>query len=110
MVFSAMTRLDISRQRLQAENSDDRSPQQKVEDIQAESSVKLEKALDGVEENLDAQVGVFASFMTQYWHQYPYNSFKTMNSPILLLPIYGLSLLQYVTWTGMLTCIMLFLK
>lgn len=37
-------------------NSDKVTPQERVEEIQAESSDKLEEALDGVEENLDAQV------------------------------------------------------
>ena len=35
---------------------EEQTPKEKVEHIQEESSVKLEEALDGVEENLDAQV------------------------------------------------------
>jgi hypothetical protein len=39
-------------------NSDKVTPQERVEEIQAESSDKLEEALDGVEENLDAQANL----------------------------------------------------
>ena len=40
----------------EAAAQEEQTPKEKVEKIQEESSGKLEEALDGVEENLDAQV------------------------------------------------------
>ncbi len=40
----------------QAAAQEEQTPKEKVEKLQEESSGKLEEALDGVEENLDAQV------------------------------------------------------
>ena len=48
----------------QAAAQQEQSPQEKVENLQEESSGKLEEALDGVEENLDAQVCPKAPVLT----------------------------------------------
>lgn len=42
-----------------ASSTDQLSPQERVEKVQEDSSEKLEDALDGVEENLDAKVTAF---------------------------------------------------